>query len=57
MILIYNEYDDVYVWVEPNDHNIPLSPEFDEEQQALLWKTRIKNIIKEELKSGRLEIK
>lgn len=53
MILIYNEYDDVYVWVEPNDHDIELSPGFDEEHEALLWKTRIKNILKEELKNNR----
>jgi hypothetical protein len=53
MTLIYDEYDDVWLWVEPNNHDTALSPTFDEEKDAVLWKIRIKNIIKEELKNAR----
>jgi len=51
MILIYDEYNDAWVWVEKNDHDTELSPQFDEEEDAKLWKIRIKNLLKEELKS------
>ena len=50
MTLIYDDFDDVWVWVEKNDHTIELSPRFDEEEDARFWKTRIRNILKEESK-------
>lgn len=57
MILIYDEYNDAWVWVEKNDHDRELSPQFDEEEDAKLWKIRIKNLLKEELKSWTNESK
>lgn len=45
MSLIYDEYADVWVWVESNNHDIPLSPEFDTEDDARLWRTRMINIL------------
>lgn len=45
MTLIYDEYADVWVWVETNNHDIALSPEFDEEESARLWRTRMINIL------------
>jgi hypothetical protein len=50
MVLIYDEYNDVWVWVEKNDHDRELSPQFDEEEDAKLWKIRVKNLLREELK-------
>jgi len=49
MELIYDEFDDVWVWVEEKNHDIELSPVFDEREQALLWRTRITNILKKQL--------
>jgi len=46
MMLIYDEFDDVWIWVEKNDQDIALSPEFDTEEDARLWRARIANIIK-----------
>ena len=46
MSLIYDEYADVWVWVESNNHDIALSPEFDTEEDARLWRTRMINILK-----------
>ena len=45
MTLIHDKFDDVWVWVEKNNHNIELSPRFDEEEDALLWQTRMINIL------------
>jgi hypothetical protein len=45
MILIYDEYNDYWVWVEEKNHDIELSPVFDEEEDAKLWQTRIINIL------------
>ncbi len=45
MELIYDDYNDVWVWVEKNDHDIELSPQFDEKEDALLWQTRMINIL------------
>lgn len=45
MILIHDEYDEVWVWVEINNHNIELSPQFDDESSAMLWRTRMINIL------------
>lgn len=46
MKLIYDDYNDVWVWVESKNHDIELSPVFDEEEQARAWLARIANIIK-----------
>lgn len=45
MKLIYDEYDDCWIWVESNNQDIELSPRFDEEESAKLWKTRMINIL------------
>ena len=41
MTLIYDDFDDVYVWVEDNDHNIALCPEYDDEESARQWYSRV----------------
>jgi hypothetical protein len=46
MTLIYDEYNDVWVWVEENNHDLELSPVFDDKESALFWRTRIINILK-----------
>lgn len=46
MTLIYDQFNDVWVWVEKNDHDTELSPAFDEEQDARAWLSRVTNIIK-----------
>jgi hypothetical protein len=46
MELIYDDFDDVWMYVERNDHNIELSPRFDTEEDAFFWRSRITNIIK-----------
>lgn len=46
MKLIYDEFADVWVWVEEHNHDIALSPEFDYEEDAMLWRTRMINILK-----------
>jgi hypothetical protein len=45
MTLIYNELDDTWVWVEDKNHDIELSPTFDYEEDAKLWRTRMINIL------------
>ena len=45
MTLIHDDIDEVYVWVESNNHDIELSPEFDTEEDARLWRTRMINIL------------
>lgn len=44
MKLIFDEFDGIYVWVEDHDENIELSPQFDEEQDAIEWQKRMKKI-------------
>ena len=46
MTLINDEFMDIWVWVEDKNHDIELSPQFDTEEQARLWKARITNILK-----------
>ena len=46
MKLIYDEYTEEWVWVEKNNHDIELSPQFDTEEYAMLWRTRMINILK-----------
>jgi hypothetical protein len=45
MTLIYDEYADEWVWVEKNNHDTALSPGFDTEESARLWRTRMINIL------------
>ena len=47
MVLIYDEYNDCWIWVEEKNHDIELSPQFDEEEDAKLWRRRMINILKE----------
>lgn len=37
MRLIYDDVDEVYIWVEYHDHDIELSPRFDDKNQANNW--------------------
>jgi hypothetical protein len=46
MVLIYDEYSECWTWVEKNNHDDELSPAFDSEDAARLWKTRMINILK-----------
>lgn len=46
MILLYDEYVDCWIWVEMNNHHIELSPQFDSEADARLWRTRMINLLK-----------
>ena len=46
MILIYDEYADCWTWVEKSNHDIELSPQFDDEDSAMLWRTRLIRILK-----------
>lgn len=45
MTLLYDDFADVWLWVETNNHDVALSPEFDTEEDAKLWKTRMINIL------------
>jgi hypothetical protein len=45
MNLYYDEFDDVYVWVETHDENIELSPRFDDEESATRWYDRVAEIM------------
>lgn len=42
MILILDDYNQVYVWVDDKDHDHELSPHFDYEEDANIWFNRIK---------------
>lgn len=42
MKLICDDYNQVYVWVDDNDHDLDLSPRFDYEEDALEWFQRMK---------------
>ena len=46
MILIYDDYNDCWVWVERNKNEIELSPTFETEKEARAWLSRVANIIK-----------
>lgn len=43
MTLIYNEFDNVWLWVDAKDHNIEYSPQFDEREYAEQWLSTIKD--------------
>ena len=48
MTLIYDEFDEIYVWVETHDENIELSPHYDDEASAQQWYGRVSSIMFEE---------
>jgi hypothetical protein len=48
MKLLSDEYNGIYVWVEDNDENIELSPHFDYEDDALLWRYRMMELHKKD---------
>lgn len=48
MTLIYDDFDEVYVWVETTDHDIELSPEFDDEESARQWYGRVAALMLQE---------
>ena len=45
MTLINDEFQECWVWVEDKNHDVELSPQFDTEEDARLWKTRMINIL------------
>jgi hypothetical protein len=45
MTLIYDDFDDVYIWVDSQDHDTPLSPEFDDEAGARQWYNKVSQIM------------
>lgn len=48
MTLYYDEIDNVYVWVETDNQNIELSPQFDDEESAIQWYGKVSKIIFDE---------
>ena len=48
MTLIFDEYNEIYVWVDVNDHDTELSPRFDDEEGAIQWYGTISKHIFEE---------
>ena len=42
MILIEDDYNQIYVWVDDENNDIELSPHFDYESDALMWRDRMK---------------
>jgi hypothetical protein len=42
MTLILDDYNQVYVWVDEENHDLELSPRFDYEEDANMWFNRIK---------------
>jgi hypothetical protein len=41
MKLLQDDYNQIYVWVDDMDEDVELSPHFDYEEDALLWKERM----------------
>lgn len=50
MKLLCDDYMQIYVWVEDLDENIELSPRFDYEEDAVQWKERMQELLKQEKK-------
>jgi hypothetical protein len=50
MRLICDDYNQVYIWVEDLDEDIELSPRFDYEEDAVIWKNRIESLLNKEKK-------
>ena len=44
MKLLYDDFNQVYIWVEEYDENIELSPHFDYEDDAIQWRDRVKKL-------------
>jgi hypothetical protein len=42
MKLLYDDYNQIYVWIDDNDENVELSPHFDYLEDAEQWFQRIK---------------
>jgi hypothetical protein len=42
MILIADDYNEVYVWVDEDNPDLELSPHFDYESDAIQWRDRMK---------------
>ena len=49
MKLIYDEFDNEWLWVDDYDENVEFSPKFDEEAQALAWRGRISKELDNEI--------
>lgn len=49
MRLLSDDIDGVYVWVEDHDENIELSPHFDYEDDAIQWRDRMSELLKNKL--------
>ncbi len=47
MQLICDDVNNIYVWVEDDDENVELSPHFDYEEDALLGKERMEQLLRE----------
>jgi hypothetical protein len=47
MRLICDDYNQIYVWVEELDENIELSPHFDYEEDAIEWRERIEELLRD----------
>lgn len=47
MRLICDDYNQVYIWVEDLNEDIELSPRFDYEEDALQWKERMEELLKD----------
>ena len=50
MRLVCDDYLQVYIWVSDQDEFDELSPHFDYEEDAILWRKRITDIILKEKK-------
>lgn len=48
MKLLYDDYNQVYVWVDDFDENQELSPHFDYEEDANIWFNRMKSELSNE---------
>ena len=47
MRLICDDYNQVYIWVEDLNEDIELSPRFDYEEDAIQWKERMEQLLKD----------
>ena len=49
MKLLYDDLNQIYVWVDDHNEDDELSPHFDYEEDAIAWRDRMKKeIIKDE---------
>lgn len=46
MKLICDDYNGVYVWVDDKDEDDELSPHFDYEEDAIMWRDRMTKELK-----------